>query len=74
MDDDNQARYLLVDDEREFVLTLSERLRTRKLESAIAYNGEEALSMLETEAPDVVVVDLKMPGMDGLEVLRREKW
>ena len=66
-------KYLLVDDEKEFVLTLSERLETRNLGSAVAYNGEEALSIMETDAPDVMVLDLKMPGIDGLEVLRRVK-
>lgn len=71
--EDYQPKFLLVDDEKEFVLTLSERLETRNLGSAIAYNGEEALSIMETDAPDVMVLDLKMPGIDGLEVLRRVK-
>lgn len=68
-----KPKILLVDDEKEFVLTLSERLETRNLGSAIAYDGEEALSIMETDAPDVMVLDLKMPGIDGLEVLRRVK-
>lgn len=68
-----KPKILLVDDEKEFVLTLSERLETRNLGSAVAYDGEEALSILETDAPDVMVLDLKMPGIDGLEVLRRVK-
>jgi len=66
-------KILLVDDEEEFVNTLSERLQTRHLESVIAYNGEEAMAIVETDAPDVMVLDLKMPGIDGLEVLRRVK-
>jgi two-component system response regulator CpxR len=66
-------KILLVDDEEEFVLTLSERLAARNLESAVAHDGEQALSIVETEAPDVMVLDLKMPGIDGLEVLRRVK-
>jgi CheY-like chemotaxis protein len=66
-------KILLVDDEREFVLTLSERLETRNLESAIAYDGEEALAILESDTPDVMVLDLKMPGIDGLSVLQRVK-
>jgi two-component system response regulator CpxR len=64
---------LLVDDEKEFVLTLSERLEARNLQSAVAYDGEQALSIMETDAPDVMVLDLKMPGVDGLEVLQRVK-
>lgn len=66
-------KYLLVDDEKEFVHTLSERLQTREVDSAIAYDGEQALDMLRTDAPDVMVLDLMMPGIDGIEVLRRVK-
>lgn len=64
---------LLVDDEEEFVLTLSERLRTRDIATSVVYDGEQALSFAEREAPDVMVLDLRMPGIDGLEVLRRVK-
>ncbi len=66
-------KILLVDDEKEFVHTLSERLQTRNFEPVVAYNGEQALSMVQNDAPDVMVLDLKMPGIDGLEVLRRIK-
>ena len=66
-------KILLVDDEKEFVHTLSERLQTRDLESSIAYDGEQALTMIEEELPDVMVLDLMMPGIDGIEVLRRIK-
>ncbi len=64
-------KVLLVDDEKDFVLTLSERLEMRDLEPAVAFSGEEALALLEEEEPDVMVLDLKMPGIDGIEVLRR---
>ena len=67
------SRILLVDDEKEFVQTLSERLQTRKMEASVAYDGEEALSLVESEEPEVMVLDLKMPGIDGIEVLRRMK-
>lgn len=66
-----KMKILLVDDEKEFVETLSERMEMRDLESDIALNGEEALQMVEDEAPDVMVLDLKMPGIDGMEVLRK---
>ena len=66
-------RYLLVDDEKEYVQTLSQRLQVRDLSSAIAYNGEEALNYLEKDEPDVMVLDLKMPGINGMEVLRKVK-
>lgn len=68
-----QARVLLVDDEREFVETLSERLQMRDYASAVVYGGEEALSIMEEDEPEVMVLDLKMPGIDGLEVLRQVK-
>jgi two-component system response regulator CpxR len=64
-------KVLLVDDEQDFVLTLSERLEMRDLEPAVAFSGEEALALLEEEVPDVMVLDLKMPGIDGIEVLRQ---
>ena len=64
-------KILLVDDEKEFVETLSERLHTRGIHSSVAHSGEEALSIVETDPQDVIVLDLKMPGMDGLEMLRR---
>lgn len=66
-------KIMLVDDEKEFVHTLSERLQTRDLKSSIAYDGEQALEMIEAEVPDVMVLDLMMPGIDGIEVLRRIK-
>jgi len=67
------SKVLLVDDEREFVQTLSERLQMRDMGTAVVFDGEEALSALQDEEPEVMVLDLKMPGIDGLEVLRRVK-
>jgi CheY-like chemotaxis protein len=75
MDFDAEApsKVLLVDDEKEFVQTLSERLFTRNVGTAVAYSGEEALAIIEDDEPEVVVLDLQMPGIDGIEVLRRVK-
>ena len=70
---DLPKKILLVDDEKDFVRVLSERLQTRDLESTLAFDGEEALKRIEEEVPDVMVLDLKMPGIDGLEVLRKVK-
>jgi CheY-like chemotaxis protein len=67
------SKVLLVDDERDFVEALSERLQMRDYSSAVVYGGEEALSIVEEDEPEVMVLDLKMPGIDGLEVLRRVK-
>ncbi len=62
-------KILLVDDEEDYVRTMAERLKMRDLGSNVALNGEEALSLLEEDLPDVMVLDLKMPGMGGLELL-----
>lgn len=67
------SKILLVDDEREFVQTLSERLIMRDMGSAVAYDGESALTMVDEEEPEVMILDLKMPGIDGIEVLRKVK-
>ena len=69
-----KLRLLLVDDETEFIETLADRLRMRDLEADIASDGEEALSAVKKEEPDVIVLDVKMPGMDGIEVLKRVKY
>ncbi|MFO7970184.1 MAG: response regulator [Desulfobacterales bacterium] len=68
-----EMKVLLVDDEEEFVKTLAERIEMREVKSKVALNGEEALKTMDEDLPDVMVLDLKMPGIDGLEVLRRAK-
>ena len=64
---------LLVDDELEFLETLVKRLKKRNLAVQGVKSGEEALEWLAKESVDVVVLDVKMPGMDGIETLRRIK-
>jgi DNA-binding NtrC family response regulator len=66
-------KVLLVDDEEDYVRTMAERMEMREVGSDVALTGEEALSMLEDDLPDVIVLDLKMPGMGGLEVLGQVK-
>ncbi|HKI81103.1 MAG TPA: response regulator, partial [Pseudodesulfovibrio sp.] len=73
MDFDVPSKVLLVDDEREFVQTLSERLMMRDMGSAVVYDGESALNLVRDDEPEVMILDLKMPGIDGIEVLRRVK-
>lgn len=68
-----QFGVLLVDDEEELVKALAERLEIRGLSTEIALDGEQALQVIQKREPDVMVLDLKMPGMDGLEVLRQVK-
>ena len=66
-------KVLVVDDEEDFVKTLSERMEMRDLKPDVAMNGEQALQKVQEEEPPVMILDLKMPGMDGLEVLRKVK-
>jgi len=68
-----KARVLLVDDETEFLQSLVKVLGRRGLEVEGATSGQEALERLEKSPFDVVVLDLMMPGMDGLETLKRIK-
>ncbi|MFH1216898.1 MAG: response regulator [Pseudomonadota bacterium] len=68
-----EMKVLLVDDEETFVKTLSERLNMRDMKSDTAFGGEQALNFVDNNEPDVMVLDLKMPGIDGMEVLRRIK-
>jgi len=67
------SKVLLVDDEREFVQTLSERLQLRDMGSAVAYDGKSALELVNEDEPEVMILDLKMPGIDGFEVLKKVK-
>ncbi|MDI6775796.1 MAG: response regulator [Syntrophales bacterium] len=64
---------LLVDDEREFLETLIKRLQKRKLKVRGVTSGEEALKILKEMSPDVVVLDVRMEGMDGIQTLREIK-
>lgn len=68
-----KIKVMLVDDEEEFVTTLSERIQMRDFSSSVAFTGEQALHIVNDQVPDVMILDLKMPGIDGMEVLRRVK-
>jgi len=68
-----EMKVLLVDDEEEFVSTLAERLQLREITTFVATDGDEAIKIVATEKPSVVVLDIMMPGMGGLEVLRQIK-
>jgi DNA-binding NtrC family response regulator len=69
----NAFKVLFVDDEVDYLETLVKRMRKRGLDVRGASSGPEALAALEQEAPDVVVLDVRMPGMDGIEILRQIK-
>ena len=64
------VRMLLIDDEKGFVATLAKRLARRNIQATQAYSGREGIQALRRQDFDVVVLDLKMEDMDGLEVLK----
>jgi DNA-binding NtrC family response regulator len=65
------TKVLLIDDEEEFTKTLSERMESRGLKVDSAKSGEEALRKINEVSYDAIFLDLSMPGMDGIETLRR---
>ena len=64
---------LLVDDESEFLDTLVKRIKKRNVNAHGVASGEEALAFLNQQPVDVVVLDVRMPGMDGIQALREIK-
>nr|MBC8278028.1 response regulator [FCB group bacterium] len=69
----DKVRLLLVDDEEDFLASASSALERRNIEVIIADNGREALEICDKQSFDVVVLDVKMPGIDGVELFRRIK-
>jgi len=67
------SKLLLIDDEESILRVLSLSLKSDGHEVTTAHNGEEGLKLFQEAAPDIVLTDLKMPGMDGLEVLKKVK-
>jgi len=66
-------KILLVDDDEDFVQSLAQRLANRELSADIAMDGVAAMQLVVNEVPDVVVLDLMMPGIGGMELLRHLK-
>jgi DNA-binding response OmpR family regulator len=66
-------KVLIVDDEKDFTELLSERLETRGFKTRIAFDGNEAISRLNEENADVVLLDVMMPGKSGVETLKEIK-
>jgi DNA-binding NtrC family response regulator len=68
-----KKKILIVDNEREFASTLAERMRLRHIEAESVYSGEDALEAVSRFMPDVIILDIQMPTMGGLEVLSHVK-
>ncbi|GAB6126820.1 response regulator [Humidesulfovibrio idahonensis] len=66
-------KILLVDDEHEFITTLAERLELRGIGARVVFDGESALLAVAEDEPHVMILDVLMPGIKGLEVLERVK-
>jgi DNA-binding NtrC family response regulator len=69
----SQTKVLLVDDEVEFTAALAERLQLRHYSVQTANNALEALGLVFKNRPDVIILDLRIPGMDGIETLKTIK-
>jgi DNA-binding NtrC family response regulator len=67
------VKILIVDDEKDFVEMFSLRLTRQGEKVSTAYSGQDALDLLEKTAIDVVILDIRMPGMDGIETLKKIK-
>ncbi|MGD9350992.1 MAG: response regulator, partial [Desulfobacterales bacterium] len=66
-------KLLLIDDEPDILRVLSMSLKADGYDVVTAGNGTEGITAFEKEGPDIVITDIKMPGMDGIEVLRKVK-
>jgi len=73
MENKLKAKVLLIDDEEDFIKSLTSRLEVRGLSVTGATRGQDAVNLLDNEKFDVIVLDLAMPGMDGLETLQKIK-
>ena len=73
MSEEKGPRVLLVDDEEKFLDVLSQRLGTRGIDAETSTSGEEALVKIKNKNFDAIVLDVMMPGMGGMETLKRIK-
>lgn len=67
----DKRKILIVDDEPDFLEVMRTRLEANDYDVATSANGEEALKYVKSSKPDVVLLDILMPGIDGLEVLKK---
>ena len=69
----SRTTVLIVDDEKEFASALAERLQIRDYGATAVYSAEEAFGAIQSDPPDVVLLDLRMPGVSGIEALKTIK-
>ena len=69
----DKFKVMIVDDELDFLETIVKRLKARSIDVNGVESGYKALEILEGRNPDVIILDVKMPGMDGIETLREIK-
>ena len=67
----SRRRVLLTEDNPLTVQTMLAYLQSRNFESLVAYNGQQALEIAEQQKPDLILMDIQIPGIDGLETIRR---
>lgn len=70
---EHNVRILIIDDERISCTILSSLVKKEGFEALVAHDGDTALKMIRSEVPDMLLADVKMPGMDGMEVLKEAK-
>jgi DNA-binding NtrC family response regulator len=68
-----KIKLLLVDDEKDFIESLAERLELREFDVKTALNGDDAINLIDKNEFDVIVLDVKMPGKSGIETLKEIK-
>jgi len=68
-----KTRVLIVDDDKNICAILAALMKKEGLEAVVAYDGEKALKMVQSDSPDLLLVDMMLPGMDGMEVLRKTR-
>jgi DNA-binding NtrC family response regulator len=68
-----KARVLIVDDDRNICAILAALMKKEGMKPLVAYDGEKAVKMLQSDVPDLLLVDMMLPGMDGMEVLRKTR-
>jgi two-component system nitrogen regulation response regulator GlnG len=68
-----KALVLIVDDDKNICAILAALMKKEGLEAMVAYDGEKALKTVQADSPDLLLVDMMLPGMDGMEVLRKTR-